>query len=180
MPTVTLNEMDLRAFLAAFNAIAEVTDYTFDDETEYRQALANLVGDLKNQLPPSGREALAVAPRISLAALLEEKYVAWNNTCAGGSLCQSAASVVAEYLDKGNLDRGLAGGGDDPGEVIASLQAMVTAVSTESWNRYELALCAAGNDELERLTLTDMLEVLCATGETSGSGGSFWSRWTKK
>jgi len=97
MKTVTLNEMDLRAFVTAFNSIAEVADYNFDAETEYRLAIANLVGALKEQLAPT-REMISITPRANLAALLEDKYRAWNAECASGALCQSAADLVGEFL----------------------------------------------------------------------------------
>src|SRR5512139_848536 len=105
MSTVHLHEADLRAFLTAFNAVADVTGYTFDDETEYRLAIANLVGELRNQLGPPPRGMIAVTPRIPLADLLAEKYAAWDAECAGGTVCQSADSLFEESLEKYGFDQ---------------------------------------------------------------------------
>ena len=167
MPTVTLNEMDVRAFLTAFNAIVEVTSYDFDDETEYRLAIANLVGELKSQLPPVPREIITVTPRIDLASALAGKYAEWDAACAGGSVCQSAASLVAESLEKCGHDGRQFAGGEDAGEAIGQFRAIVTAQSAAAWQRYELALCATARDELDSLNLADMLgELIRLTDES--------------
>lgn len=180
MLTVTLNEMDLRAFLTAFNAIAEVSDYNFDAETEYRMAIANLVGSLKDQLPPGSREMISVVPRVGLSSLLEEKYADWNAGCAAGTLCQPADEIIGEFLDKSDYDRGQFTADGEAGGAIAQLFALLTAESAEGWDRYELALCASSREELERLTLSDLLAVLFAAEGRGGAGGFFWERWTRK
>ena len=178
MTTVTLNEMDLRAFVTAFNSIAEVDDYNFDAQTEYRLAIANLVGSLKEQLAPT-REMISITPRFDLAALLEEKYLAWDAECAAGALCQSAAELVGEYLDKFASDRRQVSGGTGAGEAVSQLRALLAANSAAAWSRYELALCAATRQELEALKLSDLLAALVVTDGDSNTGGSFWGRWKK-
>ena len=178
MTTVTLNDMDLRAFVTAFNSIAEVADYHFDAETEYRLAIANLVGALKEQLAPT-REMISVTPRVDLAAVLEEKYRDWNAECASGALCQSAADLVGEFLDKADYDRRQFTGGVDAGGAVAQLRMLLTATSAAAWNRYELALCAAARQELEALKLSDLLGALVVADSGTKAGGSFWGRWKK-
>jgi hypothetical protein len=178
MTTVTLNEMDLQAFVTAFNSIAEVADYRFDAETEYRLAIANLVGALKEQLAPA-REMISITPRVALAAVLEEKYRAWDAECASGALCQSAADLVGEYLDKADCDRRQFAGGVDAGEAVAQLRTLLAAASAEAWDRYELALCAATRQELEVLKLSDLLGALVVADSGRMAGSSFWGRRKK-
>lgn len=180
MPTVDLNEMDLRAFLTAFNAVADVTSYTFDDETEYRLAIANLVGELRNQLPPVSRELITVTPRISLAAVLADKYAAWDAACAGGAVCQSADSLIEESLDKSAFDRPPFASGAGAEGAIEQLRGLVTARSVSAWNRYQLIICTATREELAVLTLAEMLAALLAADDGAETGGSFWGRWKKK
>src|SRR5512137_1941620 len=120
MPTVDLNEMDLRAFLAAFNAVADVTGYTFDDETEYRLAIANLVGELRSQLAPPGRATITVTPRLPLAAVLADKYAVWDAACAGGTVGQSADRLIEESLDRPQFT-----GGAGAGDAVEQLRAIV-------------------------------------------------------
>lgn len=178
MATVNLNEMDLRAFVTAFNSIADVADYHFDDETEYQLAIANLVGALKEQLPPA-REKISVIPRVDLAALLEEKYRAWDDECAAGELCQSAADLVGEYLDKAECDRRQFPSGTEAGGAVAQLRSFLLATSAATWNRYVLALCAATRQELEALKLSDLLGALVIADSATKGGGSFWGHWKK-
>jgi hypothetical protein len=180
MPSVNLNEMDLRAFLTAFNAVADVTGYTFDDETEYRLAIANLVGELRDQLgaPPSGM--ITVSPRMPLADLLAEKYTAWDQACAGGAVCQAAASLIEESLDKSGFDRAQFTGGAGAEEAIGQLRGIVTADAATAWNRYQLVICTRTRDELDGLTLADMLAALLAVDGEPVEKGSFWGRWKKK
>ena len=178
MTTVTLNEMDLRAFVTAFNSIAEVADYNFDAETEYRLAIANLVGALKEQLAPT-REMISITPRANLAALLEEKYRVWNAECASGALCQSAADLVGEFLDKADHNRRQFTGGVDAVEAVEQLRTLLTASSAAAWDRYELALCTATRQELETLNLSDLLGALVVADSGGNAGGSFWGRWKK-
>jgi hypothetical protein len=180
MPTVTLNEMDLQAFLTAFNAIAEVTSYDFDDETEYRLAIANLVGALRNQLPSPPRGMIRVIPRVSLAEVLEEKYRQWDEACAAGSNCQSAASLIGEYLDRVALDSSSYTAETDAGDAIVQLRTLLTTESAAGWNNCELGLCAATAEEIARLRLNDLLDSLFAAGNQPAPGRSLWSRWTKK
>ena len=178
MTTVTLNEMDLQAFVTAFNSIAEVADYRFDAETEYRLAIANLVGALKEQLAPA-REMISITPRVALAAVLEEKYRAWDDECAAGELCQSAADLVGEYLDKAGCDRRQFPGGTEAGGAVAQLHSLLQATNAATWNRYVLALCAATRQELEALKLSDLLGALIIADSATKGGGSFWGHWKK-
>jgi len=180
MPAVDLNEMDLRAFLTAFNAVADVTGYTFDDETEYRLAIANLVGELRNQLAPVTRAMITVTPRVPLPELLAEKYAAWDAACAGGAVCQSAVSLIEESLDKCGFDRGKFAGGAGPEGAIGELRALVTADSAVAWNRYQLVVCTMTREELAVLTLADMLTALLVVDDEPATGGSFWKRWKNK
>jgi hypothetical protein len=180
MPAVDLNEMDLRAFLTAFNAVADVTGYTFDDETEYRLAIANLVGELRSQLGPVPRGMLMVTPRLPLTTVLEEKVAAWDAECAGGLVCQSADSLIEESLDKCGLDRAQFAGGAGVSGAIEQLSAIVTADHAAAWNRYQLVICTSTQAELAALTLADMLTALLAVDDEPATGGSFWGRWQKK
>jgi hypothetical protein len=180
MPTVTLNEMDARAFVTAFNAIAEIADYNFDDESEYRLAIANLVGVLKEQFPPDRRELLGITPRFDLAALLAEKYLDWDTACSAGAVCQSAGDLVGEYLDKSGCDRRQFTGGGDAGRAVAQLRALLTADSSAAWRRYELTLCAATRQEIKALKLSDMLEPLVVADQGVKPANSFWERWTQR
>lgn len=179
MPTVTLDEMDLRAFVTAFNSIAEVADYTFDEETEYRLAIANLVGELKEQLAPGGRGMLRVTPRVELATVLADKYRAWNDRCAGGVPCQTAAALVVEYLDQAGGDGRQFTGGDDAAAAVVQLRELLAAAGTGAWDRYELALCTMPRREVEALQLPDLLGNLVVAEQGSGAGRSFWGRWKK-
>ena len=180
MPTVDLNEMDLRAFLTAFNAVADVTGYTFDDETEYRLAIANLVGELRNQLAPATRAMITVTPRLPLAELLAEKYAAWDAACASGAVCQSADSLIEESLDKGGFDRAQFAGGAGAEGAIGKLRTLVTTDSAVAWNHYQLVICTATREELAVLTLADMLTALLVVDDEPAADGSFWGRWKKK
>jgi hypothetical protein len=179
MLTVTLNEMDARAFVTAFNAIAEVADYSFDAETEYRLAIANLVGTLKEQLSPASRELAGVTPRCDLVALLTEKYLARDAECVAGAVCQSADDLLGEALERADYDRRQFSAGGNAGRAVAQLYAMLTATDAEAWNRYELALCAMTRQELAALKLSDLLGVLVVAEGSGKSGGSFWGRWKK-
>jgi hypothetical protein len=177
MPTVTLDEMDLRAFVTAFNSIAEVADYSFDGETEYRLAIANLVGELKEQLAPGGPGLLRVTPRVELATVLADTYRAWNDRCAAGVPCQTAAALVGEYLDRAGGDGRQFTGGDDATAAVAQLCALPAVAG--AWERYELALCSMPRREIEALQLPDLLGNLVVAEQGSGAGGSFWGRWKK-
>jgi hypothetical protein len=180
MPAVNLNEMDLRAFLTAFNAVADVTGYTFDDETEYRLAIANLVGELRSQLPPVSRDMITVTPRVPLEGVLADKYAAWDAGCTGGTVCQSAESLIGEFLDRYAFDRRQFTGGAGAEDAIAQLRALVTERSAAAWNRYQLVMCTSTREELEALTLAEMLAALLAVDDGAETGGSFWGRWKRK
>ncbi|MCK7488997.1 MAG: hypothetical protein MZU79_01175 [Anaerotruncus sp.] len=132
MSSVNLNEMDLRAFVTAFNAVADVTAYTFDDETEYRMAIANLVGELRSQLGPAPREMITVTPRIPLEDQLADKYDAWNAACAGGLVCQSADSLIEEF-DQCGFDRDRRPVVRRPGSV-GQFRGIVMTDSLAVWN----------------------------------------------
>lgn len=180
MPTVTLNELDARAFVTAFNAIAEVADYSFDDESEYRLAIANLVGVLKEQFPPDRRALLGIAPRFDLTVILAEKYLAWDTECAAGAVCQSAGDLVGEYLDRSGCDRRQFTGGSDAGRAAEQLRSLLTADSSAAWRRYELALCAATRQDIEMLKLSDLLEPLVVADNGAKPASSFWGRWKNR
>jgi hypothetical protein len=180
MPTVTLDEMDARAFVTAFNAIAEVADYSFDEESEYRLAIANLVGTLKEQFPPDRRALLGIAPRYDLAAILAEKYLAWDSECAAGAVCQSAGDLVGEYLDKAECDRRQFTGGSDAGRAVEQLRSVLMADSAAAWRRYELALCAATRQEIAALKLPDMLAAIIVADSESKTAKPFWGGWINK
>jgi hypothetical protein len=180
MPSVNLNEMDLRAFVTAFNAVADVTAYTFDDETEYRMAIANLVGELRSQLGPAPRETITVTPRIPLEDQLADRYDAWNAACAGGSICQAADSLIEESLDKCGFDSGRFTGGSGAANAIGQLREIVTADSPAAWNRYQLMMCTFTGEERAALTLADMLKALLVADGEPAARESFWGRWKKK
>jgi hypothetical protein len=180
MSSVQLNEADLRAFLTAFNAVADVTGYTFDDETEYRLAIANLVGELRSQLGSVPCGPIAVVPRIPLAELLAEKYAAWDVACAGGAECQSADSLIEETLDRYPFARTQFTGGAGAAGAVEQLRVLATAGTAVAWQRYQLVVCTFTREELDGLTLAEMLSTLLAVGDEPAGGGSFWGRWKKK
>lgn len=160
MKQFQLSDEDVRAFITAFNSIAEIDHYDFDEDTEYRLAIANLVGDFKSQVCPSLHGVVSVVPRIDLTVVFVEKYVAWDRDCLGGSACLSADRLISVKLDKSGYDSQLFAGEGNAEDSIRRLRDLVNRQADGVWSRFELALCSSARADIDNLLLPDLLDGL--------------------
>ena len=160
MLTAAINEQDVAVMLNCLADIHESTEIDLVEWQEIRFTLANIVGDLRSQFSNSpSTTSSQFRKRVNLDELLAEKFKDLESDRLEDTAGMKSANSIFEFH--------LSNSGRSTDCFVGSSEASSSVVSfkwaldhPKAWEKYEVQLCASPLEEIEKLTLEDMVHSL--------------------
>lgn len=157
MLTASLNEQDVAVLI---DCLSEIHEFAVIDQFEWRElrfALANIVGDIRSQTPSvSIRIGSQFRKRFDLDDLLTDKFKEWESErLIDNAETRSANSILEFHLSNSGRSTDCFIGSSQASSSIMSFKYALG--HPKAWEQYELQLCASPLNEVENLTLEDLV-----------------------
>ena len=160
MLTASINEQDVTVLLDCLSDIHESTDPNLIEWQEIRFTLANIVGDLRSQFSNSPSTTSGqFRKRVDLDELLAEKFKDLeSHRLENTTSTKSANSILEFHLSNSGRSTNCFVGSSEASSSVMSFKWALD--HPKAWEKYEVQLCASPLEEIENLTLEDMVHNL--------------------